>query len=211
MPLDPLQVAIVNQTDWWLPWLPVGGSGLLFVGAMLTLWLTNRAAKNRQEREIAEKRAENIADRVAAEERQFKQWRLDTLMKVCSEVTAAERNIDRLYNVQSVAQCSDSEFSANKAAVSVETRRLGTLADSLKILGFDDLEQRCRSIRDAVWRIAGPAARYRRESTAKEPVKEKVSASDSARKAAIEEMNKARRKFVERAQFDLKKTAAQAH
>lgn len=63
---DPLQVEIITHSQWWQPWLPFAGSALLFLGAMLTLVLTNRAARKRQERELAEKRIENIADRAAA-------------------------------------------------------------------------------------------------------------------------------------------------
>jgi hypothetical protein len=63
---DPLQVEVVIHSESWRPWLPFAGSALLFLGAMLTLALTNRAARKRQERELAEKRIENIADRAAA-------------------------------------------------------------------------------------------------------------------------------------------------
>jgi hypothetical protein len=63
---DPMQVEIVSHSDWWQPWLPFAGSALLFLGAMVTLWLTNRAARKRQERELQAQRIENVADRAAA-------------------------------------------------------------------------------------------------------------------------------------------------
>jgi hypothetical protein len=77
---DPLQVEIVSHSEWWQPWLPFAGSALLFLGAMFTLWLTNRAARKRQERELAEKRVENIADRAAA--------RADTLRNEVATILA---------------------------------------------------------------------------------------------------------------------------
>lgn len=77
---DALQVEIVSHSEWWQPWLPFAGSALLFAGAMLTLWLTNRAARKRQERELAAKRKENIADRAAA--------RVDTLRNEVATILA---------------------------------------------------------------------------------------------------------------------------
>ncbi|MCU1695727.1 MAG: hypothetical protein JWR34_1790 [Mycobacterium sp.] len=77
---DPLQVEVVSHSEWWQPWLPFAGSALLFIAAMLTLALTNRAARKRQERELAEKRIENIADRVAA--------RADTLREAVATILA---------------------------------------------------------------------------------------------------------------------------
>jgi hypothetical protein len=64
--MNPFPVEIVNNSAWWQPLLPFASSVLLFLAAMLTLWLTNRAARKRQDRELEAKRVENIADRAAA-------------------------------------------------------------------------------------------------------------------------------------------------
>lgn len=85
--MTPFLVEIVNQTDWWQPYVPplVGlvGSILVAVVALYSVRKSNRT----NERAID-----------AADNREREKWHRDNLLRICSEAVRVSREISHHYN-----------------------------------------------------------------------------------------------------------------
>ncbi|MCF6390889.1 hypothetical protein L2K20_28320 [Mycobacterium sp. MBM] len=96
----PLPVEIIENSDWWQPWLPFAGSALLFLGAMFTVWQTNRAADRRHIEQLATVRSEGLAGRAAERVDKFREevsailaerWPLSDALHVLAEAVVRYR------------------------------------------------------------------------------------------------------------------------
>lgn len=68
--MDSIPVRIMNSSNWWLPWLPVLGSFLVAIAALVSVILSNRT--NRAAITASDKRARE--DRHDARTRDFRTW-----------------------------------------------------------------------------------------------------------------------------------------
>lgn len=123
-------MAIMGESLPW-PWL---APTLIFIGAMITLYVTNRRADRRE----------------------WNKWRRDTLLRICADAVDASYEAEAAY--EDGTTMTEDDFgkvrfgSASKAA----TRITGT-AEQLNLVGAHFLAQTCRDMKVAVDHISRPA------------------------------------------------------
>lgn len=93
-------VEIVNQTDWWLPWLPVLGSALVAVAAFAGVVKSNRTTRTAIESADTREREKWQTDRDLEREK----WHRDNLLRLCSEALRVARDVQQHY-ISSAAAC----------------------------------------------------------------------------------------------------------
>ena len=136
----PPPVEITNHTE-WVQWLPVAGSALLAIGALVGVVLSNRMTLkiSRQEREDARRR-------------DYLQWRREELRRLGTEVVRAARGvIDEYGKVASLVNQPIDETTV--APIEQAARPIAADAEILGFLGADDAARRCIELHEVVMGI----------------------------------------------------------
>lgn len=136
-----------QTSPWWIPWIPFLGSLVVAIGAFYGI---RKATENNQ------KAIE------ASNTREVEKWRRETLIRLCEEASAAQRDIDRRYNHEAIS--TPNKWDEYQKAVWVGTRKLGSIADSFTILGASDLNDKCIAMREAAHAVAKPAKALRSQA-----------------------------------------------
>lgn len=105
-----------DQPSVWT-WL---GPVLLFVGAMITLWVSN----------------------YRADKREWNKWRRDTLVKLCADAVAAGQEVLAMCE-SVVGQTTLFRAQANLSSASRAAARIGTYAEQLYLMNLDYLADIC--------------------------------------------------------------------
>lgn len=174
-------LVIGSQPSLWTSLGPFLGSALLFLGAMITLWVTN----------------------TRADKREWNKWRRDTLIKLCSDAVDAAQDVEA--KCQSALSQNTHVFAqGNLSAASKSAGRIGTITEQLHLIGATELAEMCTRMKEAADAINLPAshlrtaqinAKSRREHTLKQinaaspGWKVKGSAEDAEYMSKIAEMH----------------------
>lgn len=177
----------MDNTHWWIPWLPLLGSILVTATAFLGVMINNKNSR-------AAIRSARILD--------HHKWLRETLLQLGSHAAGHAFEIDRLYNVRSFAT-NDEIFTQNMLTLAGEIRRLSATADSLSLIGFPELAATCAEIRFAADQVVEPANAHRETIRSSAPV-EHVQQSRAAVDAQLAALGEARKRFVAHAQSTLK-------
>ena len=114
------------------------GPTLLFVGAMITLWVTN----------------------FRADKREWNKWRRDTLVKLCADaITESQEAVAMCESALSQARHVSAQ--ANLTSASKAAARIGTIAEQLYLINANYLADACASMRTAADAINSPASQLR--------------------------------------------------
>jgi hypothetical protein len=107
---------------------------LIFIGAMITLYVTNRRADRRE----------------------WNKWRRDTLLKLCADAVDASYEAETAY--ENGTTMDEADFAKVRfEAATKAARRITSVTEQLNLVGASFLAQTCRDMRAAVDRINGPA------------------------------------------------------
>lgn len=127
-------LAIETQSSAWT-WL---GPALLFLGAMITLWVTTTSANKRE----------------------WNKWRRDTLIKLCADAVEAARDAES--KCQSALSQKTNVFAQTKlTAASMSMARIQTISEQLYLMGANNLGDTCVRLKDAADAINMPASHLR--------------------------------------------------
>lgn len=143
----PPPVEITNHTEWWVQWLPVAGSALLAIGALVGVVLSNRMTLkiSRQEREGA--RQLSRLDREAARQRDYLQWRRETLSRLGTEVVeAAVEAIDEYGKFVNIS----TTMIADSPHIDRACRRIAANGEALRLLSAPVCATGCVELRDSI-------------------------------------------------------------
>lgn len=182
-------VEVIDHGLGWQPYFPplVGLLGSVIVAAA-AYYGTRRSSRSTREIE-AEK------------------WRTDKLLQICYDVSTASRRLDLHFSPTTVEPLDRKGFDRSISVLREETRNLGSLADSLTILGAAKLAEACRSIRARAYDIQGSAQKYKQLLTSSsrdaDALREQLKKLDAKRKAIDDE----RRRFVGAARIELSSNA----
>lgn len=127
-------VVIRDQPSVWA-WL---GPVLLFVGAMITLWISN----------------------YRADKREWNKWRRDTLVKLCADAVAAGQEVIAMCE-SVVSQTTLFRAQANLASASRAAARIGTYAEQLYLMNLDYLADLCVEMGTTAEAIILPTNNFR--------------------------------------------------
>lgn len=142
----PLTVELVNQSDWWLPWLPVLGSMAVALVAFIGVVVSNRT--NRAAIDASDQRADQ--DRHDARTRDFRTWQRDTTLEISATVVqAALEGQEEYFRIAHNAQIDANDPSTFKDAARVGGV-VGAATAKLMIVGAHDLADASRSLRSAM-------------------------------------------------------------
>ncbi|SDR08301.1 hypothetical protein SAMN04489765_3115 [Tsukamurella pulmonis] len=175
---EPLKVEVLNSASWWLPWLPVLGSLLVAVAAVIGVVINNRtnrdaidAANERanDDRSDAERRANE--DRTAAEKRatddrveaarqadergkedrvrDFRTWKRDRILEIATDVAESAIGAEDEYRRIASSHEIDANSVASFSRVADLTQRCEHAAAKLSIIGEHDLAELARALRVA--------------------------------------------------------------
>lgn len=114
--VDPLTVEIVNQTDWWEPYVPpivtVVGSMIIasvtFVGIVRSNRTNQRAIDSADTREREKWKTDS--------EREREKWHRDNLLRLCSEALRVARNVQQHYTDAAAACTTTSDLAEAQRA-----------------------------------------------------------------------------------------------
>jgi hypothetical protein len=92
-PMAPLPIEIINQTDWWQPYVPplVGLLGSVIVASVAFVGIMKSNRTNMQAIEAADTREREKWQSDSDRERE--KWHRDNLLKICSEAVRVSREI----------------------------------------------------------------------------------------------------------------------
>lgn len=141
-----ITVELVNDSAWWLPWLPVVGSAVVAAVAFIGVIVSNRT--NRAAITASDERAQQ--DRHDARTRDFRTWQRDTLLEIAAPVVqAALEGQEEYFRIAYSARAN-----ALDPATFDEVARLGGIVGAatakLMIVGAHDLADECRAVRKAM-------------------------------------------------------------
>lgn len=150
---SPLPVEITTHTDWRVVWLPFAGSALLFLGAMITVWRTNRASAKRSAKEldragIRHKSEMCALDRrskaeiEATRERDSRNWRRDTLLRLGTDTV--QYAIDARSELSKAANSMRPLTRDQLDPVVRAAAKVNANAESLDLLGAGEAAALCR-------------------------------------------------------------------
>jgi hypothetical protein len=177
----------MDNTHWWIPWLPLLGSILVTATAFLGVMINNRNSR-------AAIRSARMLD--------HHKWLRETLLQLGSHAAGHAFEIDRLYNVRSFAT-NDDVFTQNMLTLAGEIRRLSATADSLSLIGFPELAATCAEIRNAADQVVEPANTHRETIRSAAPA-DHIQQTRAVVDAQLTALSEARKRFVEHAQSTLK-------
>jgi hypothetical protein len=128
---------ITNHTEWWVLWLPLAGSALVAVGAIIGVVLSNRTTLevSRQERE-------------GARQRDYLQWRRQELRRLGGEVVQA--GVDA---VDEYTMLPARDFPITKTRLGPiygACRRIAANGETLRFLAAPVNAARCFELRDLI-------------------------------------------------------------
>ena len=87
--MEPVQVQVLSETAWWLAWLPVLGSLLVAIGAVVGVVVNN--STNRLAIAKADARAEY--DREEARSRDHDAWRKQIVLETVAELLVLSNEV----------------------------------------------------------------------------------------------------------------------
>lgn len=142
----PLVVEIVNQANWWLPWLPVLGSAIVAAAAVSGVAISNRT--NRDAIRAADQRAEQ--DRRDARTKDFKSWQRDTLLEISSSVVETALSVADEYSRIAHSVKVDAREPVTFGEAARMGNKVGAAIGKLLIMGEHELAGACRVLRTAM-------------------------------------------------------------
>lgn len=172
----PLPVEIVNQTDWWQPYVPplVGllGSILVAVVALYSVRKSNetseRAIDSADMRERERWQIDNDRERErwqSDRDREREKWHRDNLLRICSEAVRISREIQQHYNGAARACLSFTDLTQAKNAfqehmgqAQMAIDRVAPLSYDMELLGEPELYTEFQEVRQ-VGEFVAPAFR----------------------------------------------------
>jgi hypothetical protein len=122
---------------WLTPVLTFCGSVLLFAGAMITLWVTNRRADRRE----------------------LNKWRRETTLKLCSDALGCIVAVED--NYRAAMDPNRETFRENMAEAATQRGMLGPIAANLRIIGATELADECDGVHRAVRNLQKPIENMR--------------------------------------------------
>ncbi|SLI46049.1 Uncharacterised protein [Mycobacteroides abscessus subsp. massiliense] len=128
-------VVIETQSSVWT-WL---GPVLLFIGAMITLWVTTQSANKRE----------------------WNKWRRETLIKLCSEAVDAALEAAAKCESALVIHKLDMVANSEMAATSKCAGRIGTIAEQLYLVGAIHIADTGAHMKAAVEALRVPTSQLR--------------------------------------------------
>lgn len=141
--MTPIPVEIINQTDWWQPYVPplVGLLGSILV-AVVALYSV-RKSNGTNERAID-----------AADNREREKWHRDNLLRICSEAVRVSREIIRQYNAAATISLKllnpsdfDDAFSEHMDGAQTAIGKVAPLSYDLMLLGESELAMEFQEVR----------------------------------------------------------------
>jgi hypothetical protein len=189
-------VVVRNQpTSVWVWLVP---AVLLFLAAMITLWVTN----------------------YRADIREWNKWRRDTLIKLCSDALAAAREAEDMCE-SALSQQTAAVAQVDLTSASQAAARIGTIADQLSLMGVVNyLADTCTSMRASADAIISRASQFRsahitaliQEQTGSSPgVIHSVALAEHVKetqyKEARDQLEALRKSFIERGLIEIRSTS----
>lgn len=135
---SPLPVEITSHTEWWVQWLPLTGSALVAMAAVVGVILSNKTILeiSRQERE-------------EARQRDFLQWRREELRRLGSEVVEAA--VEAINEYDKLPTLLDEPITrASLDPIDRACRRLAANAETLRFLIAPVTATRCIELHDLI-------------------------------------------------------------
>lgn len=160
-----LPVEIVNQTDWWQPYMPpmVGLLGSVIVAAMAFIGIMKSNRTNLRAIEAADTREREKWRSDSDRERE--KWHRDNLLRICSEAVRVSREISHHYNAAasvslklSNSEDFDNAFYEHMDAAQAAIDKVAPLAYDMMLLGEFELYMEFQEVRQ-VGEFVAPAFR----------------------------------------------------
>ena len=203
-----ITVELVNQSDWWLPWLPVLGSLVVALVAFIGVIVSNRT--NRAAIDASDQRAEQ--DRHDVRTRDFRTWQRDTTLEIAAAVVqAALAGQEEYSRIAHNAQIDSTDPSTFK-----EAARLGGVVGAatakLMIVGAHDLADACRAMRnmmnsrETVLSVKALNSYLANVAAGESSEPEREAQLRLQLRGRLEDINQARGRFGEAAEAALRKT-----
>ncbi len=204
VPPGPLTVDVINHASvwtWLAPVLTFCGSVLLFVGAMITVWWTNRAASSRSKAEIE-----------ATHDRDFRTWQRDNQLRLTTEVVESVNEAQGVY-----WRIAKTEAKYTSEPLDTALRRIGVGVHGLRMIGARETAKVCVELNNAIWDYADTVHRLKSdrmdgsESTASEhgSSSEARQAEDAEAEKQMEHIKTVRTRLTETVEAELARNSLQ--
>lgn len=199
-------VESVGQTLWWIPWLPVLGSLIVAVAAVIGVMVSNKT--NIKAIDAADMRAQNAREesqrrdsqaRLRDAEREFRIWRRNTIMRIAGDISGAALSAVDAFQDIATHETSRADDPGTLAPFEEAVRSIHALASSLLFIGERDLAEMAKEfsydLRDKTLkrRIVNLNIAFRRMREP-DPPPELCAYRDSEREALLEELGAVRAK-----------------
>lgn len=176
---DPLVVEIVNQTDWWQPYIPplvaLVGSIIVATVALFSVRKSNKtsmlAITSADERERERWKVDS--------EREREKWRRDNLLRLCSEALRVARDVQQHY-LDAAAGCmtasyiteAERTFREHMRAAKVAIDKIVPLHYEIGLLGESKLAFEFLEFRETAVFVAPAMKQFHNYFVANSPVAE---------------------------------------
>jgi hypothetical protein len=145
---DPLPIELINHTSWLTLWLPFIIAMVGSAVALFGVFWSNRT--NRKAFDAADKRAE--ADRQMAQDRDFRLWQRDTLLRLADDVVAAGIEAHNEYGkmIALAPSLSREDFKKMGELIDGEGRKIAANIARLGLIGAHETARRAVNLRSAI-------------------------------------------------------------
>jgi hypothetical protein len=163
--MTPLPVEIINQTDWWQPYVPplVGLLGSVIVASVAFIGITKSNRTNLRVIEAADTREREKWQ--SDSDRAREKWHRDNLLRICSEAVRVSREISHHYNEAIAVSIKllkpeefDDAFWERMDAAQAAIDKVAPLSYDMQLLGESGLYMKFQEVRQ-VGEFVAPAFR----------------------------------------------------
>jgi hypothetical protein len=145
---EPLLVELINHAGWVPLWLPFITAMVGSAVALFGIFWSNRT--NRKAIEAADRRARD--DRKSAQDRDFRLWQRDTLLRLADEVVAAgiEAHNEYAKMIGVGSSLTSDDFMKSGGIIDAEGRKIAANIARLRLIGAHETANRAVALRSAI-------------------------------------------------------------